>query len=694
MMVDLSVIIVSYNVRFFLEQALLSISKALKTVSSEIFVVDNGSGDGSIAMVRSRFPDVHLIANTENMGFARANNQALSMARGKVVCLINPDTLVQEDTFRVCLDYLNGNPDTAAVGCKVLNPDGTLQLACRRSYPTPWVAFTKVTGLSDLFPQSRVFGKYNLTYLNPDEEADVEALSGSFMMVRKEVIDKVGLLDESFFMYGEDLDWCYRIRQSGGHIKYIPYTQIIHYKGQSAKEASFDTLPVFYNAMRLFVKKHFSRGWYTLPQWFLILGIWMRGGVGFAMRLMRNLLLPMIDFGCCAAGLMMAILIRFGNLYRWDSYRIVVLLYSLIWIGSLFALGVYERRIQNTVKMIGGILLGWVLNTSLTFFLPQYAHSRQVVLMAGVINAFFVPGWRQIVRGFTRFGHIPGLAKLGRRMGRPRTLIVGPDNFGMQILDRLHGDKSNRYEVLGFLGLTDDDFLCQTPPGFPVLGLVDDLERIARTHRIDEVIFSSESTSYDRILTTVMRSKDLHVDFKMVPRDLDVIIGRTSIDRLDDIPLVDLDYRIYAAPNRFFKRCVDIGVSVLILPVLFFNIIFIILHPAYRLSRRKVLDGRGGCVTILDTALNGRFDVPRFGRLVRILSVLTGKMSLVGMEVLPCRQTKAALGYKPGMTGLVQVNKRKSLGEKEIEQYRVFYLKNYTPLLDLEIVFRSLFRID
>ena len=224
-MVNLSVIIVNYNVKVFLEQALHSILKALEGISSEVFVVDNASRDGSVALIKKKFPDIKLIENKKNVGFARANNQALQKAGGNVVCLINPDTLVSEDTFRICLDYLKTHKDVGMVGCKILNPDGTLQLACRRSFPTPWVAFSKVVGLNDLFPKSKLFGKYNLTYLDPEKTTEVDAISGSFMMIQKRAIDDIGLLDETFFLYGEDLDWCYRMGQAGWKIVYLPKTQ-------------------------------------------------------------------------------------------------------------------------------------------------------------------------------------------------------------------------------------------------------------------------------------------------------------------------------------------------------------------------------------------------------------------------------------------------------------------------------------
>ena len=253
---DISVIIVNYNVRDFLSNALTSLQKSLKGFQSEIIVVDNASDDGSVDLLKKNFPKVRLIANTKNLGFAKANNQALTLSKGKHILLINPDTLVQENTVRELINFFEDHPDAGMAGCKILNPDGTFQLPCRRSFPTPWIAFTKTFGLSSLFPKSKLFARYNLTYLDPDETYEVDALSGSFIMLKREVYEKIGGLDETFFMYGEDLDWCFRTQQAGWKVFYVPATSIIHYKGESTKRSDIDELKVFYNAMRLFVRKH------------------------------------------------------------------------------------------------------------------------------------------------------------------------------------------------------------------------------------------------------------------------------------------------------------------------------------------------------------------------------------------------------------------------------------------------------
>ena len=255
---DLSIIIVNYNVKEFLQNLIHSIEKASSNLKKEIIIIDNASDDGSVDFIREKFPQIKLIANQKNLGFGKANNIGLKEATGKFILLINPDTIVAEDTFEKMIKFFESNDSAGLAGCKILNPDGTLQLACRRSFPGPWTSFTKVTGLSSLFPSSKIFARYNLTYFDENQTYEVDAISGSFMMMRKEVYEKVGGFDEQFFMYGEDLDLCYRIQKDGFKVYYVHSTQIIHYKGESTKRSSFDETKVFYSAMHLFVKKHLS----------------------------------------------------------------------------------------------------------------------------------------------------------------------------------------------------------------------------------------------------------------------------------------------------------------------------------------------------------------------------------------------------------------------------------------------------
>ena len=251
----LSIIIVSYNVKYYLEQCLDSVLKSAQNMDTEIFVVDNHSSDGSLEYLTPKFPTVHFIANKKNTGFSTANNQAIERARGEYILLLNPDTVLGEDTLsRVCR-FMDENRQIGAAGVKMLDGFGRFLPESKRGFPSPWDSFTKMSGLSRLFPRSKIFGGYHLHYLDENETHEVEVLAGAFMMLRKETIEKSGSLDNRFFMYGEDIDLSYRINQAGYSNFYLP-EPIIHYKGESTKK-DIRYVKHFYEAMLIFFNKHY-----------------------------------------------------------------------------------------------------------------------------------------------------------------------------------------------------------------------------------------------------------------------------------------------------------------------------------------------------------------------------------------------------------------------------------------------------
>ncbi len=244
----LSVIIVNYNVRLLLEECIKSLEKALDGIEGDVFVVDNNSSDGSVEYIRERFPEVHLIANKENSGFARANNQAIRQTDAEYILLLNPDTVVFENTLRGCLDFMDAHPEAGGAGVRMLTREGDAAPESRRAVPTPWVAFLKMTGLTR---------RYYMSHLPWDKPGRIEVVSGAFCLLRHKALDQIGLLDEDFFMYGEDIDLSFRLLKGGWQNWYLPY-DIIHYKGESTQKSSFRYVHVFYQAMLIFFRKHYA----------------------------------------------------------------------------------------------------------------------------------------------------------------------------------------------------------------------------------------------------------------------------------------------------------------------------------------------------------------------------------------------------------------------------------------------------
>ncbi|WZL73650.1 glycosyltransferase family 2 protein [Clostridiaceae bacterium 35-E11] len=285
---DLSIIIVNYNTKELTKQTLNSIFTKTHNFLYEVFVVDNASTDDSIEMIQEEFPQVKLIQNAQNLGFSKANNIAIRQSKGRYILLLNSDTVVIDDCLEKCIQHMDKHVNIGALGCKVILPDGNLDLACKRSFPTPEVSMYRILGLSKLFPKSKKFGQYNLTYVDENEIHEIDCLVGAFMMIRREVIEAVGLLDEDFFMYGEDVDWCYRMKEAGWKIVYYPKAQIVHYKGGSSKKKNPKLIYEFYRAMYLFYNKHYKRKYSSLITLLVYAGI----GCILGLKLFVNALKP------------------------------------------------------------------------------------------------------------------------------------------------------------------------------------------------------------------------------------------------------------------------------------------------------------------------------------------------------------------------------------------------------------------
>lgn len=276
----LSVIIVNYKVKHYLEQCLRSVAEASRGIAVEVIVVDNASGDGSVEYLRERFPDVTIIASEENLGFARANNLAIRNSHGQYVLLLNPDTIVAEETFSDFISFMDSTPDAGGCGAYMLHTDGSFAPESRRGLPTPFVAFCKMSGLASLFPKSRTLGRYYMRYLNENKVNRIEIMSGAFMFLRRDALDKAGLLDEDFFMYGEDIDLSYRILKAGYNNYFLP-SRILHYKGESTVKSSYRYVHTFYRAMELFFNKHYAH-YSILLSLPIKLAIWGRAMLAYA----------------------------------------------------------------------------------------------------------------------------------------------------------------------------------------------------------------------------------------------------------------------------------------------------------------------------------------------------------------------------------------------------------------------------
>jgi len=654
-MIDLSIIVVNFNVKEFLKNLLDSIKKASQNFSLEIIVVDNASDDGSVEMIKDKFPEIILIENKSNLGFGKANNQGLKIAKGKFILLINPDTLVAEDTFVKMIDFFNANPDTGMAGCKILNPDGTLQLACRRSFPGPWTAFTKVTGLSTLFPKSKLFAKYNLTYLDENQTYEVDAISGSFMMLRKEVYEKVGGFDEQFFMYGEDLDLCYRIQKAGYKIYYVHTTQIIHYKGESTKRSSLDETKIFYQAMHLFVKKHLSSS--LIVEMILRFAIAVRtlfAFIGKSKLVILGVTLDFLVFNFClylAEHFYMSVKPEWVGFSK-EALPVIYTVPALIHILISSFVGCYRKNNLSILKVFVSLFLSFPILTSLTFFFKQFAFSRAVVIILYVIVFVAFSFWRLFIKLTFKNLFKSEFEK------QKRTLIVGTDDSSQQLANKIRQKKTELRNIVGIIG---DSYkqVGEKINSFEILGTEQNINKVIRDYKIDEVIFSSSALSYNKMMQIVSTLKKENVEFLVVGNDQDFIVGKTAVSILEDIPLFEIKFNISDFKMQIIKKTFDFITSfitlIFIYPFIFFK---------HKISKKKS-------------------DFTDF--ILRVPQVFIGKESFVGPK--SDKSDKNIYLGKVGLTGFWYIEQ----GDEEYqEKLDFYYAKNQNVWLDIEILTKSL----
>ena len=691
--IKISVVIVNYNVKEYLEQALISLQRALAGISHEIFVVDNASIDGSAAHIRKRFPEVILIESRENLGFGKANNLALKQVSGEYVVLINPDTVVQEDTFTALLKFFESTPDAAAATCKILNPDGSFSIDCRHNIPTPADAFWKVIGFSKLFPKSKIFARYHLTYLDPEETYPVPAISGSFMMIKKAVLDEVGYFDERFFMYCEDIDLCARIGQAGYQIWYVPTSQIIHYKGESTKKNDIDYVITFNKALYQFFEKHYASRTLSPFRWLIIAGIMGRGVFVYLRNFLREQFPMLLDTLILNIVVLLSFIVRMELKHGfqwhavWEQYWVIHLLSTIFFLTSVYYLEVYPHHRFSIQGIIKANLMTFTLLASVTFFFKQFGYSRMVVLIAAIFSPTLMIAWRAVLKRFYR-----GDTRVwGKDLFKRPTVIVGGGDEVVRLYRKIRNLQDLSYDLLGIV-FDERSGKRPTNSSFPILGDTRNLKEIIKLHHVRQVIFASESLTYEQILRTMNELESTSVEFKIAPSNQEFVIGKSTIDRLDDFPLVDIEYGIGKPFNRMIKRAFDMLLSLLLL-----LITFPIALPLLLLNRRhieRVILAQKDRKTVSYHRAAGKPDNTFINLWLKWWAVLRGNLSFVGapLQKIPFEHPDNALQphYPFGLTGLVQINRNKISTPEDLEKYHLFYMKNQSLLLDLEILLRTL----
>ena len=644
---ELSVVIVNYNVKHFLEQCLYSVQKAIGGIDAEVIIIDNNSTDGSVEYLQQVFSSFQWITNKENIGFGRACNQGFRLSKGKYILFLNPDTIIPEDCFHKCIPFLGSNPDAGALGIKMLDGKGKFLKESKRAFPSPATSLFKLLGLSKLFPRSKVFAKYHLGHLDENENHEVEVLAGAFMMVKRNLLELTGGFDETFFMYGEDVDLSYRIQKAGYKNFYFAGSSIIHFKGESSRKESINYIKMFYAAMSIFVCKHYSGGKAGIFNLLLHIGIWVRAGLTTIGNFIRRIGLPLID-----AGLILFSFWLMKNV--WNTYFRSDVLYEnrLLWIAFpiftavylvvAYYAGLYDRKYPRSRVVQSTLIATIVLLAGYALLPEQYRFSRAIILF-GALLAFVLISilrWLLVQAGV--------LQRPGNKNEHPATVIVAsPDEFEKTAI--LMQQAGLKEKILGRVSVSENDATG--------LGQYKKLRDLFNTVPFREVIYCQGTLSFEQIIESC-RKLPKEIKIKFHTSNSRGIVGSDSKNTSGSILSAENGYRLNDPYNKRLKRLIDITFS-------FFSLVT---FPVHLIGVRKPLIFFVNCFTVL------------FAKKTWVgYAVTEKKLPALRKCIIGCNGVPASLPQQLPLESL-----------QALDQW---YASDYEPIYDLKLLLKNYKRL-
>jgi O-antigen biosynthesis protein len=637
---QLSVIIVNYNVRHFLEQCLFSVQKACVGLSAEVMVVDNNSTDNSIEYLTSRFTTVQFIVNKENLGFAKACNQGLQQAKGEYILFLNPDTIVPEDCFQQSISFFQSHTDAGALGVKMLDGSGHFLKESKRSFPSPVTSLYKLFGLARLFPHSKTFARYHLGHLKEGETHEVDVLAGAFMMIKKEVLEKVGGFDEAFFMYGEDVDLSYRIQQAGYKNYYFAGTSIIHFKGESTRKGSMNYVRMFYKAMSIFVKKHYGgtkAGFFNLMIQSAILFRALLSATG---TFIRRIGLPLIDAGL--------ILLSFWLMKNsWNEYVRPDIQYEnkLLWIAfpaftvfyliSAYYAGLYDRWYKRS-ELVRATLIATLVLLAAYALLPEHYRFSRAIILFGALMAFVLISLLRWVLIKTEV-----LNSNNEKEDRYTTVIAGSADEYNQTMELL-GLAGLQQRVLGRVASAEEEVNS--------LGTLEKLPQLIAAAPFREIIFCEGRLSFAEIINHIPKLPP-GITAKIHAGGSSGIVGSSSGNTSGETVTKENGFKLSDPYNRRLKRLIDAGLA--LMGLLSFPVhIFLVKRPAAFFSN---------CLKVL------------------IAQKTWVGYAVPGKNLPPLKQPVLASNGIPATTN-------QSLPKESLQMMDYWYARDYEPATDLKII--------
>ncbi len=551
---QLSVIIVNYNVKYFLEQCLYSVEKAIAQVEAEVWVVDNASTDGSVEYLQAKFPCVHIITNKQNAGFAKANNLALKQANGEYVLFLNPDTLLAEDCLTSSLSFIASMPEAGALGIRMVDGSGGFLPESKRAFPHPLTSFFKLVGLGSLFPRSRIFSRYSLGYLDEFENHEVDVLAGAFLLAKKDLLQQLKGFDETFFMYGEDIDLSFRLQKAGYKNYYFSGSSIIHFKGESTRKGSLNYVKIFYQAMMLFVKKHYAGSKASVFRFFIQVAILVRAILSAVSKFISKNGLPLFDALIIFASFNLVTYlwvqyVREGEGFKNNLIGMALPGFTLVFLIAASLAGIYDNK-YKPAKAFYSALVAIIVMLAVYSLLPErFRFSRGVILFGGLTALLFITLFRWML---LKWGVVSNTDEAKKQ--RQTIIVATPAEFKeVKELMVRSGLKDRIMGRVSANGIKED-----------ALGTIDQLKMLAESMRIKEIIFCKGYLSYAAIIDTIQQLPP-NISVRFHAYGSKSIVGSDSKDTAGEFVSADGNFQINQPYQKRMKRLLDIGISLFIL---------------------------------------------------------------------------------------------------------------------------------
>jgi GT2 family glycosyltransferase len=639
---QLSVIIVNYNVKHFLEQCLYSVRRAANNLQVEIIVVDNRSEDNSPAYLQPLFPEIRFLDNQQNLGFSKACNQGLKFSNGNYVLFLNPDTIVAEDCFIKCIEFFESHPDAGALGIKMLDGAGRFLKESKRSFPSPSAALYKLFGLSKIFPRSKVFSKYHLGNLNPDQTNEIDVLAGAFMMIKKEVLDKTGGFDETFFMYGEDVDLSYRIQKAGYKNYYFAGSSIIHFKGESTRKGTLNYIRMFYNAMSIFVRKQYGGSRAKLFNFLVHSAIWFRAVMTAFGNFIQRIGLPIVDAGLTLLSFWLVKNVwnkyvrpevHYDNRLLWIFFPILTVAYLII----AYYAGLYDRYYKRP-RLIRSALIATVVLLAGYALLPEhYRFSRAIVVFGSLLSFVLIASLRWIL---VKAGVLKSQQERNEELN---TVIVGAPNEYENALQVMK-EAGYAERVIGRVSVSEND----------TAGMIywKNLKQLYKSVGYREIIFCIGNLSFREILGIIPQLPGA-VKLKFHTDKSRSIVGSDSKDTSGEALSLENGFVLNDPYYRRMKRLIDVAVA----------FIALITFPIHLFLVKSPVQFFANC-----------------------FAVLFGKKTWVGYA----SGEKPFPTLRPGVLACngVPVSAHNELPEESLKKMNYWYAHDYETVNDLRLLWR------